>query len=126
MALRRLFISIIVAVATVAAAMAQTSVEISLPRNPRVGQRFTIAVTVNNPDGNVQPPKALTLSGCSFVGGPGTSTSSSVSIINGRMQRSETKSYTFTYLADEEGTVKVPAVTSAGRVQSFSSGVVLL
>ncbi len=121
MALRRLFISIIVAVATVAAAMAQTSVEISLPRNPRVGQRFTIAVTVNNPDGNVQPPKALTLSGCSFVGGPGTSTSSSVSIINGRMQRSETKSYTFTYLADEEGTVKVPAVTVTVNGKQYST-----
>ena len=101
----------LLAAATVAAAVAQTSVEISLPRNARVGQRFTISLTVNNPDGNVQTPKALTLSGCSFVGGPGTSTSSSVSIINGRMQRSESRSYTFTYLADEEGTVKVPAVT---------------
>lgn len=121
MALRRLFISIIVAAATVAAAMAQTSVEISLPRGARVGQRFTIAVTVNNPEGNVQTPKALTLNGCSFVGGPGTSTSSSISIINGRMQRSETKSYTFTYLADEEGTVKVPAVTVTVNGKQYST-----
>lgn len=121
MALRRLFIFIIVAAATVAAAMAQTSVEISLPRGARVGQRFTIAVTVNNPEGNIQPPKALTLSGCSFVGGPGTSTSSSISIINGRMQRSETKSYTYTYLADEEGTVKVPAVTVTVNGKQYST-----
>lgn len=110
--------------AGVLAAMAQTSVEISLPRNPRVGQRFTISLTVNNPDGNIQPPKAPTLPGCEFAGGPGTSSSSSISIINGHMQRSETKSYTYTYLAQEEGTVKVPAlsITVNGKQYSTQAG----
>lgn len=121
---RRIFISIILAAATMAAALAQTSVEISLPRNARVGQRFTVSLTVNNPDGNIQTPKALTLQGCTFVGGPGTSTSSSVSIINGRMQRSETRSYTFTYVADDEGTVSVPSViiTVNGKQYSTQAG----
>ncbi len=104
-----------------AAALAQTSVEISLPRNARVGQRFTVSLTVNNPDGNVQTPKALTLNGCTFVGGPGTSTSTSVNIINGRMQRSETRSYTFTYIADEEGTVNVPSVTMTVNGKQYST-----
>ncbi len=103
------------------AAMAQTSVEISLPRNVRVGQRFTVSLTVNNPDGNIQTPKALTLNGCSFVGGPGTSTSTSVNIINGRMHRTETRSYTFTYVADEEGTVNVPAVTMTVNGKQYST-----
>lgn len=103
------------------AALAQTSVEISLPRNARVGQRFTVSLTVNNPDGNVQTPKALTLNGCTFVGGPGTSTSTSVNIINGRMQRSETRSYTFTYVADEEGTVNVPSVTITVNGKQYST-----
>ncbi|MDE7336331.1 MAG: BatD family protein, partial [Muribaculaceae bacterium] len=118
---RRIFISIILAAATMAAALAQTSVEISLPRNARVGQRFTVSLTVNNPDGNVQTPKALTLNGCTFVGGPGTSTSTSVNIINGRMQRSETRSYTFTYIADEEGTVNVPSVTMTVNGKQYST-----
>lgn len=121
MALRRLFIFIVIAAATFAATLAQTSVEISLPRNARVGQRFTIAVTVNNPEGNIQTPKNPSLSGCTFAGGPGTSSSSSISIINGRMQRSETKSYTFTYVADEEGTVKVPPVTVTVNGKQYST-----
>lgn len=122
--LRRLFISIILVAGALSAAFAQTSVEISLPRNARVGQRFTVTVTVNNPEGNVSTPKALTLSGCSFVGGPGTSTSSSINIINGHMQRSESRAYTFTYLAEEEGTVKVPSVslTVDGKTYSTQPG----
>ncbi len=122
--IRRLFISILIMCGALSAAVAQTSVEISLPRSARVGQRFTVSITVNNPDGNVQPPKALTLSGCTFVGGPGISTSSSINIINGHMQRSESRSYTFTYLADEEGTVKVPsvAVTVDGKQYSTRPG----
>ncbi|MCM1310372.1 MAG: BatD family protein [Bacteroides sp.] len=119
--IRRIFISLIVLAGALTAALGQTSVEISLPRNARVGQRFTVSITVNNPDGNVQTPKALTLSGCTFVGGPGTSTSSSINIINGHMQRSESRSYTFTYLADEEGTVKVPSVTVTVDGKQYST-----
>jgi len=119
--IRRLFISIILLVGVIAVSRAETSVEISLPRNVRVGQRFTISITVNNPEGNVQTPKALTLTGCTFAGGPGTSTSSSINIINGHMNRSESRSYTFTYIADEEGTVKVPSVTVTVDGKQYST-----
>lgn len=119
--IRRLFISIIVVAGAVLASLGQTSVEISLPRSARVGQRFTVSITVNNPDGNVQTPKAPTLDGCTFVGGPGTSTSSSINIINGHMQRSESRSYTFTYLADEEGTVKVQSQTVTVNGKQYST-----
>jgi len=119
--IRRLFISIVLVAGALCAALGQTSVEISLPRNARVGQRFTVTVTVNNPDGNVQTPKALTLSGCTFAGGPGMSTSSSINIINGHMERSESRSYTFTYVADKEGTVKVPSVSVTVNGKSYST-----
>lgn len=119
--IRRIFISVILLAGALIAASGQTSVEISLPRNARVGQRFTVSITVNNPDGNIVTPKALTLSGCTFVGGPGTSTSSSINIINGHMERSESRSYTFTYLADKEGTVKVPSVSVTVDGKSYST-----
>ena len=119
--LRRLFISVIFLAGAVCALLAQTSVEISVPRSARVGQRFTVSITINNPDGNVTTPKALTLGGCSFVGGPGVSTSTSINIIQGHQQRSESKSFTFTYLAEEEGTVKVPAVTVTVNGKQYST-----
>lgn len=121
---RRIFIFVILLAGVLSAAFGQTSVEISLPRNARVGQRFTVSITVNNPDGNIVTPKALTLSGCTFVGGPGMSTSSSINIINGHMERSESRSYTFTYMADSEGTVKVPSisVTVDGKAYSTQPG----
>ena len=100
---------------------AQTSVELSLPRSARVGQRFSITVTVNNPEGNITAPKLPALEKCEFLGGPGTSTSRSVSIINGRMQSSETTSYTYTYQATEEGEVKVPSVAVSVGGKSYST-----
>ncbi len=94
----------------VAIAAAQTSVEVSLPRNVAAGDRFSLTVTVNNPEGRVADFKAPQLSGCTFLGGPGVSTSSYTSIINGRMQSSKSTGYTFTYVADKEGPVKVPQI----------------
>ena len=121
MTIRRLFISFFAVAAAVAVAIGQTSVEISLPRNARVGSRFTITVTVNNPDGNVSAPKLPELSGCTFIGGPGTSTSTSVSIINGRMQRSETQSYTYSFQGDKEGEVSVPSIAVSVNGKTYST-----
>jgi hypothetical protein len=100
---------------------AQTSVEVSLPRNPEVGNRFSLTVTVNNPDGTIGAIKPPTLNGCTYVGGPGVSTSSYTSIINGRMQSSKSTSYTYTYVADSEGTVKVAAIDVTVNGKSYST-----
>lgn len=111
--MRRLILNmLLVMVATMLASVcAQTpSVEVSLPRNPVAGDRFSLTVTVNNPDGNVVPPSAPELDGCTFLGGPGVSTMSSTSIVNGRMQSTSSTGYSFTYRADREGAVKVPAI----------------
>jgi hypothetical protein len=100
---------------------AQTSVEVSLPRNPEVGNRFSLTVTVNNPDGNIGAIKPPTLNGCTYIGGPGVSTSAYTSIINGRMQSSKSTSYTYTYVADSEGTVKVTAIDVTVNGKSYST-----
>lgn len=111
--MRRLILNmLLVMVATLLATVsAQTpSAEVSLPRNPVEGDRFSLTVTVNNPDGNIEPPSAPELEGCTLLGGPGVSTMSSTSIVNGRMQSTSSTGYSFTYRADREGTVKVPAI----------------
>lgn len=120
----RQFISFCAIVFAVAVTAAQTSVEVSLPRNVAEGDRFSLTVTVNNPEGRVADFKAPTLNGCTFLGGPGVSSSSYTSIINGRMQSSKSTGYTFTYKADKEGTVKVPQidVTVDGKNYSTKPG----
>ena len=120
---RRLFITLLATIATALTSLwAQTSVELSLPRNPEVGNRFSLTVTINNPDGNIGAIKPPTLNGCTYVGGPGVSTSSYTSIINGRMQSSKSTAYTYTYVADSEGTVKVGSVDVTVNGKSYSTG----
>lgn len=117
----RQFISFCAIVFVAAFAAAQTSVEVSLPRNVAAGDRFSLTVTVNNPEGRVADFNAPTLSGCTFLGGPGVSTSSYTSIINGRMQSSKSTGYTFQYKADKEGTVKVPSISVTIDGKSYST-----
>lgn len=101
--------------------MAQTSVEVSLPRRAVAGQRFTLTVTVNNPDGRVADFRGPDLEGCTFRGGPGVSSSSYTQIINGRMQSSSSTGYTFSYVADREGIVQVPAITVQVNGKSYTT-----
>lgn len=117
----RQFISFCAIVFVAAFAVAQTSVEVSLPRNVAAGDRFSLTVTVNNPEGRVSDFNAPTLPGCTFLGGPGVSTSSYTSIINGRMQSSKSTGYTFQYRADKEGTVKVPSISVTVDGKSYST-----
>lgn len=116
----RQFISFCTLVFVAVMAAAQTSVEVSLPRNVAAGDRFSLTVTVNNPEGRVADFKAPSLNGCTFLGGPGVSSSSYTSIINGRMQSSKSTGYTFTYQADKEGTVKVPQIDISVDGKSYS------
>jgi len=119
--IRRLFLSFIAIVSTIGAAFGQTSVEVSVPRTEYVGRRFTVNITVNNPDGNISGLKAPDLDNCTFVGGPGTTTSTSVSIINGRMQSQESRTYSYTFRADKAGVVKVPPITFSVNGKSYTT-----
>lgn len=111
MMIRYIYISILMVLGALLPLHAQTSVELSLPRRASVGTPFSLSIVVNNPNGNISTPKAPNLAGCTLAGGPSVSSSSSTSYINGVMTSSQTKAYTYHYVSEKEGTVKVPAVT---------------
>lgn len=117
---RRLLITLISMVATIAA-IAQTSVELSVPRAAYAGEPFSISVTVINPDGSVSTPAAPSLPGCRLAGGPAVSRASSATNYNGHRQTTEMVSYTYTYVADSESTVKVPSVNVSVGGKTFST-----
>jgi len=72
----------------------------------RQGQQFRLTFTVNTQAENFQPP---TIEHFSVLAGPSTSSSTNVSIINGKMTRQFQLSYTFILRADETGEFTIPA-----------------
>lgn len=72
---------------------ANTKFTASAPNVVREGEHFRLTYSLEGKGNDFQPP---TFDGFNVLSGPSTSTNSSVSIINGKMQQSY--SYTFTYV----------------------------
>ena len=81
--------------------MAQEArIKVSTKSQVAVGERFNLAFEVNA-DG--KDFKAPSFEGFTVVGGPFTSTSSSVQIMNGSMTRTVNNTYTYVLMANQEG-----------------------
>jgi hypothetical protein len=76
------------------------------PNVVRQGQQFRLTFTVNTQADHFQPPD---IKHFSVLAGPSTSSSTNVSIINGKMTRQFQLSYTFILRADETGEFTIPA-----------------
>lgn len=101
-------------------AFADTNFSLLPPRTAVQGQKFSITFRLT--DGQGSTPAAPEIPNCKLLFGPSLTTMSSTQIINGQMTSSSNVDYTFTYLAEKEGTVTIPAVTiSAGGKQLSSS-----
>lgn len=66
-----------------------------------VGDQFGVSYTVSGRAERIEAPKTTNLT---RIGGPSTSTSHSVTFVNGHRESSSTYTYTFYYRADAEGT----------------------
>ena len=81
---------------------------VSSKRQVVVGERFQVVFTANAEGRNFTAPS---FEGLTVVGGPFTSSSSSVQVINGNVTRSTSNSYTFAVQAYQEGTFHVGAAS---------------
>ncbi|MCF8368321.1 MAG: BatD family protein [Bacteroidales bacterium] len=72
----------------------------------RVGERFQLVYTLNAEGRNFRPPSFEKFS---VLGGPSTSSNSSIQIINGNVTRTLEYSYTYVLQATEEGVFTIPA-----------------
>lgn len=95
------------------AMMAQDpSIKVSAKSQVATGERFNIAFEVNA-DG--KDFKAPSFEGFAVVGGPFTSTSSSVQITNGSLSRTVSNTYTYVLMAEKEGDFTIgPASIKVG------------
>ncbi len=81
---------------------------VSAKKQVVVGERFQVVFESNAEGRNFQAPS---FEGFNVVGGPFTSTSSSIQVVNGSVTRSTRISYTFAVQASREGTFRIGAAS---------------
>lgn len=75
-------------------------IQVQAPPAAGVGEPFQVTFVVNGDTRGIQPPK---VNGARAVQGPFTSSSTSISFVNGHRESSHSTSFTYVYVADNEG-----------------------
>lgn len=118
--MKKMRFNILLAMLTVAlSSWADVTFALLNPRTPIQGAKFSITFRLTN--GSTSSISAPEIPNCKLLYGPSTSTMSSTQIINGQMSSTQTIDYTFTYLAEKEGSVTIPTVTVSVSGKSLSS-----
>ena len=93
----------------------EPSIKVSSKQQVSVGEQFKIVFEVNTDGKKFTPPS---FEGFTLVGGPFTSSSSSVQIINGSMSHTVSNSYSYVLRAEKEGsfTIGSASITVSGDV----------
>ena len=108
MYLYRLLLFLLIAAASGNLIAQDVEFTVNAKQTVTVGERFRIVYQVNGDGQNFRAPAFGKLQ---ILSGPSTSTSSNVQIINGQMQQSYTKSFTYVVVANQEGEISVTPAT---------------
>ena len=104
----RLFVFILCVAPMALWAQDDPKLTVSAKKQVMVGERFQVVFEANGEGRNFQAP---TFEGFNVVGGPFTSTSSSIQVVNGAVTRSTRNSYTYALQASREGTFHIGAAS---------------
>ena len=91
---------------------------VSAKKQVFVGERFQVVFEANAEGRNFQAPS---FEGFNVVGGPFTSTSSSIQMVNGSISRTTRNSYTFALQAFQEGTFRIGSASLTVNGDKVSS-----
>ena len=94
----------------------------SAPNTVEVGERFYLTYTSNS-RAKISLPQFTDFS---LVGGPSTSSSSSIQIINGQTTQSTSFTYSYVLQAKAEGTFTIPAATASINGKSYTCNTVTI
>lgn len=86
----------------------QTTCVAKAPTQVGVGQHFTYSVTLNQEASQIYAPD---FSNFTVLNGPMSSSSSSITMINGKTTQSSNYSYSYTLAAKKEGTFTIPSTS---------------
>lgn len=95
------------------------TLRIQAPQHCEVGQRIRVSYVLNTQD--VDDIKVEDFPGFEVLYGPSTSSQSSFSMVNGKTTQSSSMTFTYTLLAQKEGTFKLPAATVISNGKSIRS-----
>ena len=116
---KRLFALLIVSLSIVTLYAQDVTFEVQYPSVVRVGQQFNVTWVVNVSGGDFESPSSF--DGFSKLAGPQTSYSTSTQIVNGKVTRSTTNSYTFVLQAQSEGTFEIPSASFKYKNKTYTS-----
>lgn len=88
------------------------------PAQVIVGRPFQLAYVVNQRAKDIRPPEFTDFD---YIAGPYTSSSSSTSFVNGRRTSSFQMTYTYTLMAQKEGTFTIPPATVTISGEQYTS-----
>lgn len=115
--MRRIVFFILLCTAGISA-FAQIQFKASAPNVVEIGERFRLIYSLNSEGTNFKAP---VLSDFQILSGPNPSSSSSISIVNGKMEQSYELSYTYILQPNSEGKFTVPAATIVVDNKTYQS-----
>ena len=89
------------------------------PKAVVAGDNFRLEYTVNA--SNAKKMRMASVEGFQVLAGPSTSTRSSTSIINGKIESSSTVTYTYVLVGEEEGEFTIPGATVEVGGETYTS-----
>ena len=114
---KKIIIGIIGLIGLISIAYAQ-EITVQAPEEVYMGDHFTVKFTVNEQAKDFRGPS---FKGFSLISGPSTSSQTSMSFINGQMSRSVSTSFSYTLMADVEGTFTVEPASCVADGKKISS-----
>jgi uncharacterized membrane protein len=101
---RVLLISLAVIITSIAVFSQNVSFVASAPRVVETGEQFEVTYTLTAQPSSFTAPE---FKGFNLIGGPSTSSSSSVQFVNGKVNQSSSYSYTYYFMANTAGTFTI-------------------
>ena len=114
---KKIIIGIIGLIGLIGIAYAQ-EITVQAPEEVYMGDHFTVKFSVNEQAKDFRGPS---FKGFSLISGPSTSSQTSMSFINGQISRSVSTSFSYTLMADVEGTFTVEPASCVADGKKISS-----
>ncbi len=119
--MRKFFSILVLLTAALTAAADNVEFRAQAPAQVIVGRPFQFTYTVNQRAKDLRAPE---FTGFDYIAGPYTSQSSSTSFVNGRRSSTFTMTFTYTLMAQKEGSFSIPPATiNVGGEHYTSNGV---
>lgn len=116
--MNKVFICILLTLAGINLVAQEVSITASAPKVVAVGEQFRLSITANEKIDNLIPPD---LGNFNILMGPSTSFNQSTQIINGKMTRSVSYTYTYVLQATKEGEFQIDPAAVTVKSKRYHS-----